>query len=91
MRYKHLFPFLGLIVAGLGIAPAKAAQTNNAEVLAAKCQAIQAADFSGVQDAPTQITEIKMMKAENHAPAEPPRNSNIPQPKRMNSHAPEAR
>ena len=45
------------------------ARAGSGEELPARCAALATADLSGIQDAPTQITEAKLVEAKADAPA----------------------
>ncbi len=55
-------------LSGLGLLSSWAAEDNSVTPTAAECKALESADFSGVQDAPTQITEAVSAKASDELP-----------------------
>jgi hypothetical protein len=55
-------------LSGLGLISSWAAEDNSVPTTAAECKALESTDFSGVQDAPTQITEAVSAKASDALP-----------------------
>jgi hypothetical protein len=56
------------VLSGLGLPSSWAAEDNSGTTTAANCKALESADFSGIQDAPTQITEAASVKASDALP-----------------------
>ncbi len=61
-----LLAIAGTTILALNMTPARAEQSRPSEA-AARCEALQKADFSGVPDAPTQLTGTKLVKPEGDA------------------------
>jgi hypothetical protein len=63
--FKSLLRTIGIVcvMSGLGLSPSWAAESNVLTDGTAQCKALGNADFSGVQDAPAQVTETKLIKA----------------------------
>jgi feruloyl esterase len=55
-------------LSGLGLLSSWAAEDNSVTPTAAECKALASTDFSGVQDAPTQITEAGSVEASDALP-----------------------
>jgi hypothetical protein len=69
-RRIHVLAAIALACTVLGSAPAWAQPADSAlSPEAAACKALEAADFSGIVDAPTQITETKLIAASEELPA----------------------
>src|SRR5580700_7095825 len=69
-RRIHVLAAIALACTVLGSAPAWAQPADSAlSTEAASCKALQAADLSGIVDAPTQITETKLIAASEELPA----------------------
>lgn len=56
------------VVMGLAPLPAWTADTDTVMATEAECKALESADFSDVQDAPTQITEANWVEASDDLP-----------------------
>jgi hypothetical protein len=55
-------------LSGLGLLSSGAAEDNSVTTTAAECKALESTDFSGVQDAPAQITEAVSAKTSDALP-----------------------
>ena len=52
------------VINGVGVHSGSAtAQTNVVAAISAQCKALASADFSDIQDAPTQVTAAKLVEA----------------------------
>ena len=72
LRFDHIYRILMYFVCALTIllnVTVSIAQEDSATGVSARCDALIRADFSGIQDAPTQIAAAKFMEAKESAPA----------------------
>src|SRR5688572_25992440 len=67
MRKRRFILLLGLFMITMGAVPGHT-ETVSADDMPAQCTALASADFAGVQDAPTQITETKWIPATADVP-----------------------